>query len=554
MVPGTPNPAVRTALPAVLLVMFLGALDQTVMASALSTIAGELHALDRMPAILTAYLAAATAGMPLTGKLGDRYGRKRVLTGSLLLFIVGAALSGAAQSLGELMAFRAVQGLGGGGLMIGAQSVIGELVSPRERGRFLGYVGAAYLFAIVAGPLAGGAIVDNFSWRWIFYAYLPLGTLALVLVSRSLRLPPPEAGPGVDYAGAALLSLAIVAVVLLSTRAIYAGPGWLPPLLWATAALAVGGWLAASRHASDPIISPALFRDPAFTIPAAISFLIGFALFAAVSFLPAFLQISLGISATASGLMLIALMGGLLVTTVLSGGLIRRSGRYRGYPILGTALAAAGMVLFSMLSAASGIPAVLLAAVLLGLGVGLVMQVMILVVQNAVEQRNLGSATAVVIFLRQMGSTLGVSLLGSLIATRFAANVPAGLAGRLGDDLNSLTPRAMDGLPAADRAAVGAAFGSALPPVFRYAAALLAVAFVLALFLPYRELRTTAYADAAGAGTGTVPAPATGPAASPATGAGPDVARGTARGSGPDQADSGGNSGPPDPGKEGRSS
>jgi len=503
MVEARPTPAVRAALPAILLVMFLGALDQTVMAAALSTIAGELHALDRMPAILTAYLAAATAGMPLTGKLGDTYGRKRVLTWSLLLFIAGAALSSSAQTLAELIAFRAVQGLGGGGLMIGAQSVIGELVSPRERGRYLGYVGAAYLLAIVAGPLAGGAVVDNFSWRWIFYAYLPLGILALILVARSLHLPPPVSQPRVDYVGAALLSMSIVAVMLLSTTGIYSGPGWLAPALWAAAALTVGGWLAAARHAEDPIINPALFRDPAFTIPAAISFLIGFALFSAVSFLPAFLQIALGMSATSSGLMLIALMSGLLVTTVVSGQLIRRSGRYRSYPILGTALAAAGMLLFSMLNAASGVPAVLLASVLLGLGVGLVMQVMILAVQNAVEQRNLGSATAVVLFLRQMGSALGVALLGSLITARFAAKVHTGLAERLGNDLNSLTPQAIAGLPAADRAAVGEAFGSALPPVFLYAAGLLVVAFVLALLLPQRELRTTAYADSdAAAGTG----------------------------------------------------
>ncbi|WP_427131910.1 MDR family MFS transporter [Pseudarthrobacter sp. S9] len=491
------RPAIRAALPGILIVMFLGALDQTVMASALSTVAGDLSGLDQMSTIVTGYLAAATAAMPLTGKLGDAWGRKPVLQASLALFTIGAGLCGTAQSVPELIAYRAVQGIGGGGLMIGAQAVIGELVSPRERGRYLGFIGGAYVLAVVAGPLAGGAVVDHLSWRWIFYSYIPLGLAALAVVSLTLRLPETEPGRRVDYAGASFLSLAIVTVIMLCSRGIYTGPAWLAPLLAATAAAAVSGWLITARWARDPVIDLQLFRDPAFALSTAISFVIGFAMFATVSYLPAFLQVAMGLSATGSGAMLIALMGGILLTTVVSGQLIRRTGRYKLYPIAGTALAAPAMWIFSTLQASSGPGIVLLTMLMLGLGIGLVMQVMILVVQNSVDHRNLGTATAAVTFLRQVGSSIGVAVLGSLIAVRFVAGVPADLAARLGDRLNALTPRSIAALPAADRTAVGTAFGSALPPVFGYAAILLLAAFILTLFLPERELRTTAHADPA---------------------------------------------------------
>ncbi|MET3176589.1 UNVERIFIED_ORG: EmrB/QacA subfamily drug resistance transporter [Arthrobacter sp. UYCu721] len=492
-----PRSAMAAALPGILIVMFLGALDQTVMASALPAVAGDLNGLDQMSTIVTGYLVAATAAMPLTGKLGDALGRKRVLQASLVLFIVGAGLCGTAQSVPALIAYRAVQGIGGGGLMIGAQASIGELVSPRERGRYLGFIGGAYVVAVVAGPLAGGAVIDRLSWRWIFYSYIPLGLAALTVVSLTLRLPAAERGRRVDYAGAAFLSLAIVTVIMLCSAGTYAGPAWLAPLLAVAAAAALSAWLVTARRVRDPVIDLRLFRDPAFALPTAISFLIGFAMFATISYLPAFLQVAMGLSATGSGAMLIALMGGILLTTVGSGLLIRATGRYKPYPVAGTALAAAMMWIFSTVQASSGPGIVLLIMFGLGLGMGLVMQVMILVVQNSVDRRNLGTATAAVTFLRQVGSSIGVAVLGSLIAVRFAGGIPADLAARLGGRLNALTPHAIAALPAADRAAIGAAFGSAVPPVFGYAAILLAAAFILTLFLPERELRTTAHADAA---------------------------------------------------------
>ncbi len=489
-------PAVRSALPGILLVMFLGALDQTVMASALPTVAGDVNGLDQMSTIVTGYLVAATAAMPLTGKLGDAFGRKRILQASLAVFVLGAGLCSAAQTVPELIAFRAIQGIGGGGLMIGSQAVIGELVSPRERGRFLGIIGAAFILAAVTGPLAGGAVVDHFSWRWIFYAYVPIGLVALVVVNRTLKLPVPPSGRHIDYGGAALLSLAIMSVITLCSGVGAAWPAWLAPVLALATVAAVTGWLAISRRAPDPIIPLTLFCDRAFSIPTAVSFLIGFAMFATLSYLPAFLQVGMGMSATASGGMLIALMAGILITTAGSGALITLTGRYKPYPVAGTLLALPGMWLFSTLDAGSSPWLVLASMLVLGLGIGLVMQVMVLVVQNAVGRQDLGAATSTVTFLRQVGSSAGVAVLGSLIAVRFTASLPGPLASELGDRIKSLTPKILEQLPAEDRRAVAEAFGHALPPVFLYAAAVLAVAFVLTLFLPERELRTIAHADA----------------------------------------------------------
>ncbi|GGO66343.1 MFS transporter [Nonomuraea cavernae] len=455
----------KFVLPGLLLAMLLGALDQTIMAPALPAVATALGGLGQMPAVITAYLVAATVVMPVYGKLGDRYGRKPMMQAAIVIFVTGAVLCALAGSMPQFVAFRALQGVGGGGLMIGAQAIIGELVSPRERGRYLGLIGAAYVVAAVGGPLLGGFIVDRFDWRWIFAVYPPLGLIALVLLTVTLRLPKPVSRAPIDVAGALTLAVAVVGVVLLGqTR---------EPVFLAVALAGAVAWLVSARYAADPILPLRLFRDRAFAVPVTISMLVGFALFGTVTYLPAYLQIALRSTATQAGLLVTALMAGVLITTIVSGRLITRTGRYKPYPVAGTAVAALGLALLPFADGAAVFAAVML---LIGLGIGLVMQVMVLAAQNAVEYADLGTATSSVTFMRQIGASAGVALAGALITWRIAGDLPvAGPAG----------------LPESVRAA----FAEAVPPVLGGMAPLLAVAFVLALVLPARPLRTTAYVE-----------------------------------------------------------
>ncbi|MFK4038717.1 MFS transporter [Nonomuraea wenchangensis] len=449
-----------------ILAMLLAALDQTIMAPALPVVAGDLGGLDQMPGVVTAYLVAATVAMPVYGKLGDRYGRKPTLQVAVVVFVTGAVLCALATSMPQLIAFRAVQGLGGGGLMIGAQAAIGELVSPRERGRFLGYFGSAYVLAAVGGPLIGGFLIDRVSWRWIFALYPPLGLLALVLLTVALRLPRPEGGRRpLDVAGALALGALVVGVVLVGqTR---------EPVYLLVAAGGLAGWLVSARYATDPVMPLRLFRERAFAVPVAISLLVGFALFGTVTYMPAYLQIAHGAGATEAGLLVTALMGGVVAATTVSGRLITRTGRYKAFPVAGTAVAAAGLALVGL---TAGSPPALAASMLVtGLGVGLVMQVMLLAAQNAVPYGDLGTATSSVTFVRQIGASAGVAVVGAFITLRSgisATDAPAALP---------------DG--------VRESFATAVPPVFGAMAPLLVVAFGLALALPARPLRTTAHAD-----------------------------------------------------------
>ena len=436
--------------------MLLGALDQTIMAPALPAVAEDLGRLDQMPAVVISYLAAATAVMPLYGKLGDRFGRKRTLLVAVAVFVVGAVLCVMATSMALLTVFRAVQGLGGGGLMVGPQAVIGEIVSPRERGRYLGYIGAAFVVAAVGGPVLGGLIVEGLGWRWIFALYLPLAAVAFAVLAVTLRLPRPTEQLPIDYAGALTLAAAVVGVVLFGqTR----HATWL--ILIVAAAIA---WLISTRFAADPILPLRLFRDRGFAIPVAISFLVGFALFGTLTYLPAYLQVALGLSASWAGLVVTALMAGILITTVLSGRLITRTGRYKAYPIVGAGVATAGLALLATWGVGTGPGVIAAIMALIGLGVGLIMQVMVLVAQNSVTYGDLGTATSSVAFLRQIGASAGVAVAGALITTMLTEQVPAAVA-----------------------------LSQAMPIVFGLMSPLLALAFVLAALLPARPLRTTAY-------------------------------------------------------------
>jgi EmrB/QacA subfamily drug resistance transporter len=454
-----PTGSLALVLSGLLLAMLLAALDQTIMAPALPSIADDLGGLEQMPAVVSAYLVAATVVMPMYGKLGDRFGRKPVMQAAIGAFVVGAVLCGLAASMPQLIAFRALQGMGGGGLMVGAQALIGELVSPRDRGRYLGLVGAVYVFAAVGGPPLGGLLIDQLTWRWIFAIYPPLGVLALAVLTCTLPQPPkPPARPPVDYAGALTLAIAVIGVVLL-------GQSGNPAFLVVTI-LGATAWLVTARHAADPILPLRLFRDRAFAIPVAISFLIGFALLGTVTYLPALLQVALGATATQAGLLVTTLLGGVLLTTVISGRRITRTGRYKPYPVAGTALAAVGLVLLATVAADSGATMIGGVLLLIGLGVGFVLQVMTLVAQNAVAYGDLGAATASVTFLRQIGASTGVAVVGALLTWRLADQVPTAVA-----------------------------FVEALPTMAGLMALLLILAFALAVALPARPLRTSGYLE-----------------------------------------------------------
>src|SRR4051812_28299842 len=428
-----------------MLVMLLASLDQTIVSTALPTIVRELGGLEHLSWVVTAYLLALTVVTPLYGKLGDLYGRKIVLQGALVLFLVGSALCGLAQGMTELIAFRAIQGLGGGGLMVSAQAAIGDVVPPRERGRYTGLFGAVFGVSGVAGPLIGGFLTTHISWRSIFYVNLPLGIAALVVLAATLPSVSERRRHQIDYAGTALLAAGLSALILLTTLGgntyDWASPQIVLMGVVSVACLAALTWV--EHRAAEPILPPALFSNRVFVVTSAVAMVVGFALFGALTYLPLFQQVVRGLSPTASGLQLLPVMGGLLVSSIVSGQVITRTGRYKAWPIAGTAVAAIGMWLLSSLdeSTASGVAA--LHMLVLGLGLGMVMQVLVLAVQNAVPYSMLGVATSGSTLFRSIGGSLGTAVLGAVFTGRLKQDLPTG-----GAAAGALDPAAIRRLPA----------------------------------------------------------------------------------------------------------
>ncbi len=420
--------------------MLLAALDQTIVSTALPTIVGDLGGASHLSWVVTAYLLASTASTPLWGKLGDLYGRKLFFQAAIVIFLFGSVLSGISSSMTELIAFRAIQGIGGGGLMIGAQTIIGDVVSPRDRGRYQGIFGAVFGVTSVIGPLIGGVLVDDLSWHWIFYINLPLGAIALAVTAAVLPGTLTRVHHVIDYLGAALVAAAAASLVLLTSLGGTTYAWGSAPII----ALGIAGvvlivvFVMVERRAAEPVLPLHLFSNRVFSVSSAVGFVVGFAMFGAITFLPLFLQIVKGVSPTLSGLRILPMMAGLLLTSIGTGQLISRLGRYKVFPILGTAIMTVGLLLLSRMGVTTG---TLLSSVymfVLGIGVGSVLQVLVITVQNAVSYQDLGAGTSGVTFFRSMGGSFGTAVFGAIFANLLVGNLkhylqgvklPAGLSG-----------------------------------------------------------------------------------------------------------------------------
>jgi EmrB/QacA subfamily drug resistance transporter len=501
---------ILVVLGALMLGMILASLDQTIVATALPTIAGDLHGLNHLSWVVTAYLLTLTISTPLWGKLGDLYGRKKLFQGAIVIFLVGSAMAGLSQSMVELIAFRAIQGVGAGGLMVGAQAIMGDVISPRQRGRYMGYFGAVFGVTSVAGPLLGGFFTQHLSWRWCFYINIPIGIVALFVIASVLHIPVRRTEHRVDYLGSVLMGVAVTLVVLLTTWGGTTYPWISGPVIGsgiAAVALVILFCLV-QRRAAEPLIPLSLFRNQVFNVTSTVGFIVGFIMFGAIIYIPLYMQTVHGASPTSSGLQLIPLVGGMLCTFIPSGRLVTRWGRYKVFPIVGTAIMTVGMYLLSLMSPTTSLAVSSLYEVVVGLGIGLVMQVLVVAVQNAVPYSQLGTATSAATFFRTIGGAFGVALFGTIFNSRLFAELPKYLPASAlrhisGKNISS-NPAQIDAFPSAIRHGYVLAFSHSLETVFLIGVPFCAVAFALTWLLEEVPLREHAFVTGTGRSTDVV--------------------------------------------------
>ncbi|NUR43632.1 MAG: MFS transporter [Streptomyces sp.] len=489
---------VLVSIGALLLGMLLAALDQTIVSTALPTIVSDLGGLEHLSWVVTAYLLASTAATPLWGKLGDQYGRKRLFQTAIVIFLIGSALCGMAQNMPQLIAFRALQGLGGGGLMVLSMAIVGDLVPPRERGRYQGLFGAVFGATSVLGPLLGGVFTEHLSWRWVFYVNLPVGVVALAVIAAVLRIPRKATHHVIDYLGTFLIASVATCLVLVASLGGTTW-GWGSPQIIGLAVLGVVlgvAFVAVERRAVEPVLPLKLFRIRTFALSAVISFVVGFAMFGAMTYLPTFLQVVQGVSPTMSGVHMLPMVFGLLLSSTASGQIVSRTGRWKVFPIAGTAVTTIGLLLLHRLDEGSSTWVMSSYFFVFGLGLGLVMQVLVLIVQNAVSYEDLGVATSGATFFRSIGASFGVAIFGTVFTNRLGDKLADAFAGGQlpgGVTVEGLEadPRDIANLPAALRPAALHAYASSITDVFLYAAPVALLGFVLAWFLKEDRLRAS---------------------------------------------------------------
>ncbi|MEU9704267.1 MFS transporter [Streptomyces sp. NPDC047981] len=484
------------AIGALLLGMLLAALDQTIVSTALPTIVSELGGMEHLSWVVTAYMLASTAATPLWGKLGDQYGRKKLFQAAIVIFLIGSALCGIAQNMPQLIGFRALQGLGGGGLMVLSMAIVGDLVSPRERGKYQGLFGAVFGATSVLGPLLGGLFTEHLSWRWVFYINLPIGVVALFVIAAVLHIPVRGTRHRIDYLGTFLIASVATCLVLVASLG---GTTWdwgSPQIigLAVLGAVLLVWFVYVEGRAAEPVLPLKLFRIRTFSLVSVISFIVGFAMFGAMTYLPTFLQVVQGVTPTASGVHMLPMVLGMLITSTASGQIVSRTGRWKVFPIAGTGITALGLLLLNELTETSSTWEMSAYFFVFGAGLGLVMQVLVLVVQNAVAYEDLGVATSGATFFRSIGASFGVAVFGTIFTNRLRTKLDDVLAGQslppgTGPEQIAADPRGISALPPDLQQPVVHAYATSITDVFLYAAPVVLIGFVVAWFLKEDKLR-----------------------------------------------------------------
>ncbi|EST33210.1 hypothetical protein N566_19610 [Streptomycetaceae bacterium MP113-05] len=479
--------------------MLLAMLDNMIVSPALPTIVGELGGLDHLAWVVTGYILASTAATPIWGKLGDLYGRRITFTSTVALFLLGSVLCGLSQDMIQLVAFRAVQGLGAGGLMVGVLSIVGEMIPPRDRSKYQGVIMAVMPVAMIAGPLIGGFITDNLSWRWAFYINLPLGVVTLIVCWVTLgKLPKGSGRERIDWTGAGLLTVWITALVLIAS---WGGTeyDWASPQIIFLAVLTVTTFVAfliVQQRVVEPIMPLRVFKSRNFSLASGVAFISGFAMFGAMGFLPQYQQFVQGSSATNSGLLLMPMMVAAMVVSLSGGVLISKTGRYKWLPVAGSILVTTGLGLFATVGLNTSKGTTFLYMAVLGAGMGAMMQTSTLIAQNSVAMRDMGVGSGAVTFLRNMGSSLGVSLLGALYTSRLTESLTragiGGGSGDMGDSASSMTPKALKALPDTVQHVFQQAVTDGITTLFTWGAVVAAAGIAVALLIRHVPLREAA--------------------------------------------------------------